>query len=180
MRINCFDSLIFAVIAFVVIGCEMQADLKNSIEYSDKDISFTLPGNWKIAENENNGGFKYLIVETTGDAILTLNIFPNKGSKSLKEYVDSIVLDATKNFPIGKRNRGSIIEVQTVVDGRVFKGYENHFLVTLLGEEVPHLSYFYYQESDSRVAYLAAQVALEDIDKVREGFELTLSTLKLQ
>ena len=174
------NSLIFTVIAFVVIGCEMQADLKNTVEYRDSDISFTLPGNWNITENVDNGGFRYLIVETTGDALLTLNIFPSKGSSSLKEYVENIVVSITKNFPIGKRNKGSIIEVQTVVDGRAFKGYENQFIVTLLGEEIPHLSYFYYQESDSRVAYLSAQVALEDIDKVREGFELTLSSLKLQ
>ena len=52
--------------------------------------------------------------------------------------------------------------------------------MSLPGAEVSYSSYFYYHESDSRVAYLSTQVASEDIVKVRKGFELTLSTLKLQ
>jgi len=180
MRTKFFKLLVFTVMTFTIIGCEMQADLKNTVEYRDSDISFTLPGNWNITKNVDNGGVRYLIIETSGEAILTLNIFPIEGSRPLKEFMENMVADMTNNFPFGKRNKGAIIEVETVVDGRIFKGYENQFIVTLLGVEVPHLSYFYYQESDSRVAYLSAQVVLEDIDKVQEGFELTLSSLKLQ
>jgi hypothetical protein len=180
MHIKSFNSLIYLVIAFLVIACEMQADLKNTVDYKDSEISFTIPGNWKITSNENIGGFRYLIIETTGDALVMLNIFPGKEPGSLEEYVENFIDGSTKNFALGKRNKGTIMQVKTVVDGRVFSGYKNQFTVSLASVEDPHTSYFYYFESDSRVAYLSTQVASEYIDKVQEGFELTLSTTELQ
>ena len=55
---------------------------------------------------------------------------------------------------------------------RKWDGIRNQFSAKVMGIEMPHVQDFYAIESESRVAYLSSQVAEEDLEKVKDGFEL--------
>jgi hypothetical protein len=176
-----FLKYIIFITAFSTLGaCEKQADLNNIEQYTKDGVSFSIPGNWSVTEDIEEDGFRYVFVETSGDAIVTVNTYLKEKSFPLREYVEWTIESSTNEMPVGSRNEGTISEIQTLIDEQTFQGYKNQFVVSLAGIEVPHIAEFYAKGSNSKIAYISSQVANEDLSKVQKGFELILSTFSIQ
>jgi len=175
-----FNYIALSLFCILTFGCERQADLTNVKKYAKDGVSFSIPGNWKVTEDINNHGFRYLFVETSGNAIITVNIYPKEHSISFQKYVEKIIEGSIKEFPLGTRTKGTVSELASSFEGRTLHGYKNEFVVSLAGVNVPHEQVFYSFNSDLQIAYVSSQVATEDLSKVKNGFELVLSTFGIQ
>jgi len=171
---------LLAFLAYFVSACEMNADLSQPEAYSRNGISFSLPGNWSVTEDAEENGFRYLFVETPGDAIIFISTYRKEDAGSLREHVEWTIQNTIDEMPFGSRTEGTITRTQRVIDQRKFDGYKNEFIASVVGFEVPHVTEFYRFDSETRSAYFLTQVAVEDMDKVSGGFDLVLSTFKLQ
>lgn len=171
---------LLALLAIIMTACEKQADLSQPVEYARDGIRFSLPGNWSVTEDVEQEGFRYLFVETPGDAIIFISSYRKEDAGSLREHVEWTIQSTIDEMPLGSRTQGSISPARRLVGQRKFDGYKNEFIASAVGFEVPHVTEFYRFDSATRSAYFVAQVAVEDLDKVSGGFDLVLSTFQLQ
>lgn len=170
----------FIIVLLALVSCERQADLNNPATYSGNGLDFSMPSNWKVTEDEEDSGFRYLFVETPGDAIVIISIYSKQNSPALLEYVNWAIESSTREMPFGSRSEGSIAEFQKTIGQQRFSGYRNEFMVSVAVVDVPHITEYYLIETDSASVFLTAQVSLEDRAKVEQGFDLLLSTLTLR
>ena len=175
-----FNCIAVSLFCILMVGCERQADLTNVQKYAKDGVSFSIPGNWKVTEDKSDNGFRYLIVETSGNALLAVNIYPKEHSIALRKHVEDMIEFSIKEMPFGTRTKGTVSEVKSSFEGRTLHGYKNEFVISLTGVNVPHEGVFYSFNSDLQIAYVSSQVATEDFSKVKNGFELVLSTFELR
>ncbi len=170
----------FIIVLLALVTCERQADLNNPATYSSNGLDFSMPSNWKVTEDVEDSGFRYLFVETPGDAIVIVSIYSKQDSPALLEYVNWAIESSTREMPFGSRTEGSIAEIQKTIGQRRFSGYQNEFMVSVAVVDVPHITDYYLIETDSASVFLTTQVSVEDQAKVERGFDLILSTLTLR
>lgn len=178
------DKLKYLAVLFsflILLGCgERKADVKNAVLYNKEGVSFNLPGNWAVTEDEEDDGIRYLFVETPGDALVVIHVFANiDEAPRLEDYADFFVQESMNNMPVGSRSRGLITEIHKTLGDKAFHGYRNAFTATFVGQEYPHTVEFFSVSSSDRSAYLTTQVADEDLPKVEKGFEQIISSFAL-
>jgi len=170
--------ILFLVI-FVLISCEQSADVSNTKSFSAKGIVLTHPGNWKVTEDVFEGEFRYLFIESSGNAIVAINTYPKNKAPTLDEYVEFIVSEYSNALPFGSRDKGKINKIKKNISNTSIDGYRNNFAVEIAGIKEPHTSEIFLITSNETSAFIMTQVATEDKEKVVKGFDLVLSTIKL-
>ena len=171
---------IIVILLLAMIACEQQADLSKSSEYSKNGISFSLPGNWQVTEDVAEDDFRYLFIETPGDAVMFVTTYLKEDALSLFEYSEWFIETSVNDFPIGSRNKGTVLKTRKIIDDQIYDGYKNEFVVSVAGIEVPHAAEFFRFETNAKTAFVSSQVAIEDSSMVEPGFEHVLATFKLQ
>ncbi len=169
-----FEYALFISIALVFMsGCgERRAEIKSSNNYSNNGVSFQYPGSWSVTGDLEDEGYRYIFVESPGDAISKIEIYPKGASFSLLEFVKLDIENLKSNMPkiFSLKGNGEISEAIMSVEGKTIAGYKYMFNLSVLGVNVPHVSEFYMFQSDTESAYINNQVAVEDLDKVKSGF----------
>lgn len=157
------------------------ADTSASTTYAKDGLSFNKPSGWKVSEDVSNDGVRYLFVEAPGYALVGVNVFPTKQSKTFKAYVQYMIAQAVEGAASAgaKRSKGSLKEVRTTINGRTFQGYRNDFTVTFGSAVVPHTQTIYTFKSAQNTAFASFQAAKEELPAAKEGFDLVLSTFKI-
>lgn len=161
-------------------GCEREADLTHTSSYQKNGFSFSLPGNWEVKEDVQDEGYRYLLVSSPGDAMLIITQFQHKNTIKLRDYIDGIINSSSAEMPIGEREEGKLTAIERKLSGNVFKGYVNDFNISLAGISVPHTAEFFDISNKETDIFLFTQVSNEDRDKVKEGFDLVLSTFNAE
>ena len=82
-----FKSIFLALALSLSLGCgEPSAQVSQPKLYSKDGVEFRYPGNWKVTEDASHPDFRYIIVESPGDAIFGIHIYPHVLAMGLKEY----------------------------------------------------------------------------------------------
>jgi hypothetical protein len=164
------------VASLLVTGCEeREADLGSAKIYQRHGIFFSYPGNWKISEESNEIGIRYVFVETPGNAIAIIQLFPLEVAQTLNQYSRDYASAAAEATAIGK------ISVSKFQDLGMKNGYariKETFSITLLGEEVPHVRTHWSKDVAGSRGFIICQAATEDLPKVEAGFGLLAESLK--
>ena len=171
------------VLLFFISACsEDQADIKNPLKYNKSDISFSYPSNWEVTEDTEIEGVRFIFIESSGDAITKIEVYSIDESYELKEYVELDIDAFVEEMPsmITVDGDNEIEEINTSIKGVEFNGYKYEFDISVVGIDVPHVSEFYSFYSPQKAAYFSSQVAVEDLEKVKDGFEQLLSTFSLK
>ena len=164
-----FKSIFLALALGLSLGCgEPGAQVGKPKLYSKDGVTFSYPGNWKVAEDSHQPGFRYIIVETPGDAILGIHIYPEALAMGLKEYAQWYADDTSKALPIGRITTSAF--APTRMSGE-FEMIKEEFSISLLGETIPHTRHFRRKQTGSEVCYLTSQAASGDYLKASPGFD---------
>lgn len=177
-----YRMVLFSILTTFIIGCgERNANVINSENYHKSGISFSYPGNWEVTEDLEENGYRYIFIESPGDAIAKIEIY-DKGNFKLSEFVEldieSLKSEMPKFFKLS--DRGEIKELQKVIGEKLLKGYRYEFNLSILGVDVPHVTEYYMFQSKTESAYISNQVAVEDLSKVQNGFNIILDDFKIQ
>ena len=173
---NLWKNICVLLLAFGLFACEEQADLSGSQTYAKDGVSFTLPGNWEVVEDIADEGFRYISIESSGDAVAGVSVFYNGVRIELEDYIDLIIDNFNDELPVGSRNRGEVFEFTPDNKENVVKAIRNQFAITLASVEVPHTSDFYEMKTDSDFAVIFTQVSDGDKDLVQKGFDQILNS----
>lgn len=173
--------LLIVTVYIALVGCsENEADIDGKKRYEQDGVSFDFPGNWKITDDVEEGGYRYLFVETPGDAIVKIKIYSNDQSFSLSEFVELDIESLKSEMPYLFKldEKSEIVKIQKTIGNKTLDGYKFQFNLSVLGINVPHVQEYYMFKSDSESAYILNQVAVEDLDKVEAGFSQILGSFK--
>jgi len=160
-----------------LVGCgEPAADIARPSLYDKEGLAFQYPGNWKIEEEQNLEGIRHLTIETSGDALVIVQVFPPGMGLALEEYARDFAKAAGKELPIGKVIDSKFTPMAKS-DG--FEGLQEDFTLQLLGEKVPHVRRYFSRDFGGRHCFLICQVAVEDLGKVEAGFKQVAASVKV-
>jgi hypothetical protein len=176
---NQLKSTILLLLVFALGACERQADLEAPQVYAENGISFSMPGNWSVREDVEDGGIRFLYLSTPGEAVLFIGIY-EEYVPSLEDHARLFIESMMEEFPIGNRTEGGLEPFSKTIGDRSYDGLRNEFVVSLLGVEFPYKSEFLTVGTGARKAYITTQVPTENLDKVEPGFDLVVSSLELE
>jgi len=171
---------LYALALFGLFGCERVADISSPIKYENEGISFSYPRNWKVTEDVRRQDFRYIFIESPGDAIFIVQIYSRNDAVSFNEFVRWFSSQSKKETPVGKMEDNTFSTVEKTTHGEGVKGVKENFSMTLLGTQVPHIREYYTIDSNDEVAFLVGQAATEDLSKTEPGFDLILSSFVIE
>lgn len=175
---NIAPAILLLSIGFLLVGCgEPVADVAKPQSYEKGGLKFRYPGNWKIAEDEDLGaGVRHLSVETGGDALVVVQLFPMESAHSLEDYARAFSTETAAALPIGKMT-GSKFTPLAEADG--FARLQENCTLQLLGEKIPHVRHYLSRDFGELRCFLICQVADEDLQKVTDGFKQVAASLSV-
>ena len=157
----------------VLIGCgEPTAQTEKPQLYTKNGVSFSYPGNWKITE-ERGTDVRMILLESRGDAIMSIHIYQEKQAPSLVDYAKWFEDTSATNVPFGRVTKSTFGPTQK--DG-VFELITAEFSIVLLGETVPHTREFRRRRFSNSSCYFTCQVASEDHVKTSSGFDQVVNS----
>lgn len=177
-RIFCVLPILFSLIVFS--ACEQLAETENPRVYRKDGITFTHPGNWRVTEDVEEDGYRYVILETPGDALFMVQVYEEDEAYDLDSFVESYSDQVKTEAPFGTAEASSRSPIERLIDGELRTGIYERFSLRLVGIRVPHVVEYYRIESGGRVYFLISFVSDEDLSKVSPGFDQILGTFTLE
>ena len=168
------------ILIFLLTGCEKAADVSSPLNYDKHDIRFSYPANWRVGEDVEQGNFRYIIVETPGDALFMVQVFSDQDPIPLDELAENFSARAKEATPIGDVSESTYSDIEKSIGSDTLEGIKEEFSITVLDEEVPHIREYYFLDADGKCVYLICQVATEDLPKVEPGFNLILGSFAVE
>ena len=166
------------IMLFLLVGCgERSARTDNPRSYNKTGIEFKYPRNWKVTEDVQQAEFRYLFVETPGNALLIIQIYSADDALEIQDFAKNIDHSVKEETPVGN------VSASTFSSVNKSDGYEiltEQFSITLLGETVTHTRTYRRKPIGSKVCFIIAQVANEDFSKVTKGFEQIFSSFRYE
>lgn len=158
----------------LLFGCgEKIADTDNPRNYDKAGITFKYPGNWAVTEDEQQEGFRYLFIETSGDAFIGINIYSVDDALEIKDFAQKLAHSTQEEIQVGNIGESVLSSVEKS------NGYEiltERYSITILGVSVPHTRIYRRKSDANKVYFIIAQVSDEDLQKVTKGFEQIFSS----
>lgn len=157
-------------IALMFTGCgEPAAGVATPKRYDKNGLTFQYPGNWKIEEDEElEGGVHHLILETDGDALVVMQLFPTELASSLAEYAREFSTESNAALPIGRMMDSKFTPLPEKAG---FTRLQENFSIKLLSERILHVRRYGSRDFAGKRCFLICQVAAEDLAKVEAGFD---------
>lgn len=171
--------LAFAIWATLSVGltaCEQYADIASPQVYDSSNIRFSYPDNWQVTEDASKQGFRYIFIESPGDAIFIIQIYDNDIAIGLGDFAS--------NFSAAANDETAYVNVSDSIFEDIQKtgfpmAIRERFSLSLAGETVPHIRDYYIDEHGSHIVYFIGQVSTECLDMVAPGFDLILSSFRV-
>ena len=154
---------------------EETADITSPATYQKGTLSFSYPGNWKITEDIEEGFSHHVAIESPGNAIFIIQIFPALDAIPLQQFAEQFS-ELTQQKGLPRISNRVFSEVKESINSINNYSIQENFSLKVSGGQAPHIRRYYSVINDEKTAYLISQAATEDLPKVDEGFSLTLKT----
>ena len=166
---NILPTALLFCAALLLAGCgERKADVALPKHYEKDGLTFLYPGNWTIDEDEDLSGIHHISIETRGDALVIVQLFPMGAANSLEEYAAVFSKRAAEALPLGKMTSSKFITLEAA---HGCSRLQENCNMRLLNEDTPHVRYYLSRDFDGQRCFLICQVAEEDLAMVEEGFK---------
>ena len=162
-----------AVFLQSILGGEEIAAVESPNVYEMNGVQFEYPGNWTVTEDTQVAGFRYLFVESPGDALVVVNLYPIGALSGVEDFARQFAGQTKSEIPFGTVSDSRFGSVERI--GR-YDGLAEEFGIEVAGESVAHVRLYRYITVGETACFLVAQTATEDRDKVAGGFELVFQS----
>lgn len=171
------NTIILICIISIICSCERSVDISKTSFYEMNNVSFTYPKIWKVANDEEKNGYRNIFVESPGSSIFIIQMFNKEHAVPLEEYAELFSSNAIEATPVANRSEGKFTNFIIEVNDTNLNGIKEDFSVSLLNQNIPHISRYYRLDKNDKVIYLISQTSLEDLNKVKLGFDLIIKSL---
>jgi hypothetical protein len=168
----------FAFVCLLLAGCgEPKADLANPKKLSKEPVSLRLPGNWHVEDEMHENGIHHFSIETPGDAIVIVQVYPEAMANELKAFARAFSEETAKAMPMGRMS-GHVFSDLPDLEG--WKGMKETLNMRLATLDIPHTRFYYTCRFGEQHCFVICQVSTEDLDKVKSGFDLVRGSLTIE
>lgn len=158
-------------------GCgEQAADVAVAKKHHQDGIAFLHPGNWEITEAMAEEGFRHVLVETPGDALVIVQVLPTDSASTLKEHADAFSAAAAEQAPFGVVSKSKFVGLDPQEGWSRLK---ETFIIQVLGVEVAHTRLYHARDFGHWRCFVLCQTADEDWSKVEAGFRQIVSSVSI-
>jgi len=166
----------FAVVLLLLLSScgERTARIDKPESYNSGGLQFEYPGNWKVTDDTDQDEIRQITVESPGDAIVIIQLFPALGEVGIQDYAQIFSSAARENTPIGIISPSEFSNVEGADGYEILK---EKFSISVLGQSTPFTRTFRRKVIDDTVCFIVANVSDEDQSKVVRGFEQICETL---
>ena len=172
-----------------LVGPAMAQSAPKATAYSKDGVSFQHPANWKVTEDsvaQDETRLRSIELEGPDDAVVTLSISPFLKGHKIEAFAATIARgreeSAKSADAISRQLRFGPVAttpIQRTVAGRENQeGVSQRFVISLLGEKLPHEARFFKAELGGTTAIIMTQVAEEYAKATEPGFALVLGSLR--
>ena len=175
-----------AVTALLVAALSVAAHAAPPATYSKDGVSFELPPGWKVAEDvvaQDETRLRSIDIEGPDEAIVTFMFSPFLAGQDIQKFAAAAARnreDAARANTAQQVRMGAVTEspIAREVAGKDSKGVSHRFVVSLLGQDLPHEARFFKAALGGTTVIVMTQVATEHSSAAEAGFVMALGTLR--
>lgn len=171
--------ILLIIFILFVSGCYDRADVSSPSEYRRENIRFLYPNNWKVTQDVDRNGFRYLFVESPGDAIMILQIYRNEDALNLRDFVEQFAGKTEQEIPLGKIDNNYFSTVVKTTAAGPKTGLRERFGLVIGNTQIPHIREYFRLEMKNEVIFFIRQTPEEASKRVTPGFDLILESFAL-
>ena len=132
-------------------------------------MEFKCPGNWTAKDL----GYLHAILNSPGNAVFSIFGEQEETAGDLASFVKEYDKDMQEGMP-------PFLTIETEIPGTGSSedsSLSANFTISVMGTPVPHWRKFHRVKRGGKVFFFVAQVPMENLSKVKPGFDLILKTL---
>lgn len=179
-------TLCLAALALLLVIGSVPAHAAPPLVYGKDGVSFEHPAGWRVSEDvvaQDETRMRSIDLEGPNEAIVTLMFSPFFSGQDIDKFAaaaarnraDSARANTAQNARMGPVTATPITRQ---VAGKENKGVSQRFVVSMLGQNLPHEARFFKAALDGTTAIIMTQVADEDAKGAEPGFTMALDTLR--
>ncbi|CAN7595936.1 hypothetical protein ASF11_18870 [Acidovorax sp. Leaf76] len=157
-----------------------------AISYSKDGVSFEHPEGWKVTEDvvaQDETRLRSIDIEGPDEAVVTLMFSPLLAGQDIEKFAATAARnreDAARANTAQKVKMGpaTTAPIARPVGGKDTKGVSQRFVVSLLGQDLPHEARFFKATLGGTTVIIMTQVADENARAAEPGFAMALGTLR--
>lgn len=177
-----------AVATVLALTALTQAHAAPPATYSKDGVSFEHPVGWKVTEDvvaQDETRMRSIDLEGPNEAVVTLMFSPFFAGQDIEKFAAAAArnrADAARANTAQQARMGPVTAtpITRQVAGKENRGVSQRFVVSMLGQNLPHEARFFKAALDGTTAIIMTQVADEDAKVAEPGFAMALSTLRYQ
>lgn len=159
-----------------------------NVIYNKDGVSFEHPAGWKVTEDsvaQDETRLRSIDLEGPDDAVVTLLFSPFLKAQNIEAFAAT----TAKNRAESAKSSSAVAQqlqfgpsttapITRNVAGQENKGVSQRFVISMLGQKLPHEARFFKADLGGTTAIIMTQVATEYAKATEAGFALALDTLR--
>lgn len=178
--------LCLAILASVALTALHPAHAAPPVIYNKDGVSFEHPTGWKVTEDvvaQDTTRMRSIDLEGPNEAVVTLMFSPFFSGQDIEKFAATAArnrADAAKANTAQQARMGPVTAtpITRQVAGKENQGVSQRFVVSMLGQNLPHEARFFKAALDGTTVIIMTQVGDEDAKAAEPGFAMALSTLR--
>ena len=179
-------ALCLAILASCVPAALRPAHAAPPATYSKDGVSFDHPAGWKVTEDvvaQDTTRMRSIDLEGPNEAVVTLMFSPFFSGQDIEKFAATAArnrADAAKANTAQQARMGPVTAtpITRQVAGKENQGVSQRFVVSMLGQNLPHEARFFKAALDGTTVIIMTQVGDEDAKAAEPGFAMALGTLR--
>lgn len=171
--------ILLIIFILFVSGCYDRADVSSPSEYRRENITFLYPDNWEVTQDVDRNDFRYLFVESPGDAIMIIQIYMKEDALSLRDFVEQFAGKTKQEIPLGKTDNNYISTVVKTTATGPKTGLRERFALVIGDTQIPNIREYFRLEMKNKGIFLISQTPEVTSKRVASGFDLILESFAL-
>jgi hypothetical protein len=164
------------LILIALTGCgeyEKSAWTEDPINYEKNSLSFNYPRNWKVTEDEQYEEYRLIYVETPGETMVVIQVYPDSVTLDMQEYAREFSRETNENTTTAKFSESNF---SSVVKKNRSESLKERFSVKFLGVSVQFTRHYKCKNINGHPCVFIFHVPDEDHSMVESGFKQIVST----
>lgn len=186
LRAAVHPTVFLGLLASLVLATTNLAHAAPPISYSKDGVSFQHPAEWKVVEDvvaQDGTRLRSVDLEGPDEAIVTLIFSPLLAGQDIEKFAATAArnrAEAAKANTAQQARMGPVTAqpVMRQVAGKENKGVSQRFVVSMLGQDLPHEAGFFKAAVGETTMIVMTQVADENAKAAEPGMAMVLDTLR--
>ncbi|NVK86859.1 MAG: hypothetical protein HWE13_01970 [Gammaproteobacteria bacterium] len=170
------------LLSLLIFGClQVDEEALEDISYRQNNVALTLPYSWQITEDQSELDYRFLFIESAGDAVVRIEGFPQEDDFTLDDYIQlSTQLLAQESDELIKFSYdGNKQLIQENIGGQMQEGTEVKIQVAVVGMKVPHIQQYFQVDLNDFSYFILVQSEVSEYKSIKDDIKKILASFSV-